>query len=309
MIVFLYRPSPQVPVPSVKAARQCFEASIFNIDMQSNQIASKSVDLTWIFTQSLFMALNTILWAISYPDIRREHKREDLEKKINVAQQAIYLASKRWPGVESALELYQNLITACLKSYDATSETSYVVDSASNKTSPASLQDAITPPLLPSPLASHLSPHHDRNVPYSSPAGYFPNPGNPQGRPRASPTPSSYSINDSTMSGSNSVSESTLSGSYQDVLPQQPSMNLIEGYRDTQYDPASMYNAFRQKLPAFQSYPSPQHKYSHFLGSIGDQYSQYLHAPYLPQQPLQTLNGEQQLELMRDLENNGLDWR
>lgn len=308
MIVFLYRPSPQVPVPSVKAARRCFDASIFNIDMQSNQIASKSVDLTWIFTQSLFMALNTVLWAISYPEIRRENPRQDLEKNINVAQQAMYLASKRWPGVESALELYQNLIMACLKSYDGGSETSYVIDSVSNQTSPASSQDTTTPPLLPSPMAPQISPHQDQNAPRSSPAGYFANHDNLRGKPRASPTPSDYSIADSTRSGTFSVSDSTLSGSYQDTLPQQPSMTPIDAYQDSHFDQASMYNQSPQSLPAFQCYPSPQQKYSQYLGSIGDQYSQYLHAPYIPQQPLKVLNQEQQLELMRNLEDNGLDW-
>lgn len=41
-----------------------------------------------------------------------------------------------------------------------------------------------------------------------------------------------------------------------------------------------------------------------FLDAIGDQYSQYLHAPYVPQQPPQSLNQEQQVELMTTLENN-----
>lgn len=308
MIVFLYRPSPQVPVPSIKAARQCFDASLFNIDMQSNQITSKSVDLTWIFTQSLFMALNTVLWAISYPEIRREHPRDDLEKIINVAQHAIYLASKRWPGVESALELYQSLITACLKSYDGKSETSYVIDASSNKTSPASLQDAIAPPLLPSPMVPHLSPHQHQKVPRSSPVGYFLNHDKAQGKPRASPTPSDYSINDSTLSGSYSVSDSKLSGSCQDAVSQKPAQTSASPYRETRYDQASTYNAFPQSLPAFQSYPAAQHNYRQYLGSIGHQYSQYLHAPYISQQPLQNLNQEQQLELMRNLENDGLDW-
>jgi len=308
MIVFLYRPSPQVSVPSVDAARQCFDASIFNIHMQSDQIASKSVDLTWIFTQSLFMALNTVLWAISYPEIRREHPREDLEKNIDVAQKAIYLASERWPGVESALELYQNLITACLKSYDGNSKFSYVVDSASNKSSPACLQDAVTPPLLPSPRAPHLTPHHDQTVPPWSSVGYSGDRDKVHVKPRVSPTSSDYSLSDSDLSGSYSISESTSSGSFQDTMPQQPSLSFTSPYHGSQYDQGSMYNPFPQSLPSFQSFPSSQQNYSQYLGSIGDQHSQYLHAPYNSQQPLQTLNQEQQLELMRNLENDGLDW-
>ena len=48
-------------------------------------------------------------------------------------------------------------------------------------------------------------------------------------------------------------------------------------------------------------------KYDYDPGSIWEQYSQYLHAPYHPQQPLQALSPQQQMELMQDLETAGLD--
>lgn len=118
MVVFLFRPSPQVPRPSVRAAGLCYDACEYNIYMQRRQIETKSVDLTWIFTQSIFMAVNTILWALSYEDVRRAHPREEVEKHLMVAMEAITLASDRWPGVTSALELYQTLIEACLRVYD-----------------------------------------------------------------------------------------------------------------------------------------------------------------------------------------------
>lgn len=41
---------------------------------------------------------------------------------------------------------------------------------------------------------------------------------------------------------------------------------------------------------------------SYYLGSIGEQYSQYLHAPYNSEQAIQSLNEEQQIELMNSLE-------
>lgn len=110
MIVFLYRPSPQIPTPSVDAARKCFDACIFLIHMQKEQIDTKSIDLTWIFTQTLFMALNTVLWALSYPDIRREHPREELQEDLDVSQESIRLASHRWPG--SSLHLSSTKISS-----------------------------------------------------------------------------------------------------------------------------------------------------------------------------------------------------
>lgn len=295
MIVFLYRPSPQVPRPSVDAARRCFDASVFNIYMQRRQIASKSVDLTWAFTQSLFMALNAILWALSYPEIRREYPKAEVEKDINVAQEAIYLASQRWPGVESALELYDHLVVACLKAYEGISEASYIADPASNRTSPASFSDAVTPPPLSSqysPGNSKSSPRHSQKPPQLSHSDYV---DYEKGRgPRMSPTPSEYSL------------ESGISGSFQSVASQQPSLHTTNTLQASPYDPDSLYNPFPLMLP-HQPYLAPPYSQSQNLGSFGEQYSQYLHAPYVPHQPLPTLNQEQQMELMRNLEMDGIE--
>ena len=308
MIVFLYRPSPQVPVPSIRAVRHCITASVYNINMQSNQIASKSVDLTWIFTQSIFMALNTILWAISYPEIRQEHPKEEIEKSVTIAQEAIYLASKRWPGVESALELYHNLVTACLKSYDGSGETSCVVDTASNKTSPASLRDAITPPLLPSPLAPSSTSFYDQVVPLASSTGYFPDHTSLCGRPNVFPAPLDYNTKNTFSYRNFSVLDPVMSRSYRGPDIQKPARSLTSPFNITDDDPTSVFRGFPRKLPDFQSSLVVQGDHEEYLGSIGDQFSHFLHTPYMDQQPLKTLNFEQQLELMNTLENDGLDW-
>ena len=298
MVVFLYRPSPQVPRPSVDAARKCFDASVFNVYMQRRQIASKSVDLTWAFAQSLFMALNAILWALSYPEIRREHPKAEVEKDINVAQEAIYLASQRWPGVESALELYDHLVVACLKVYDGFGDAPYIVDPASNKTSPASYSDAVTPPLLPSryspsiPSIPKSSPHHNQKAPLLSASGYVEY--DKGYGPRRSPTLSEQSL------------ESGISGSFRSAVSQQPSLHVSNPYPVAPYDPDSSYNSFPSVLSR-QPHITSQSSYNQNLGAIGEQYSQYLHAPYVSRQPLLTLNGEQQMELMRNLEMDGIE--
>ena len=295
MLVFLYRPSPQIPRPSVDAARRCFDASVFNVYMQRRQIASKSIDLTWAFTQSLFMALNAILWALSYPDIRREHPKAEVQKDINVAQEAIYLASQRWPGVESALELYEHLVVACLKVYEGIGDASYIVDSTSNKTSPASYSDAVTPPQLPghySPGFSKSPPRHNQTVPHSSPPGYVEydkGHGIPMSR-----TPSEYSP------------ESGISGSFQSVASQQQSLHVSNMYQSAPHDPDSFYNSFPPMVP-HQPHQSSQNSHNQNLGSIGEQYSQYLHAPYVSQPSFLAINREQQIELIRDFEMDGIE--
>ena len=118
MIVFLFRPSPQVPEPSIKAAEKCFEASRFNIYVQKQQIETKSIDITWIFGQSLFMAINTMLWTLSYPSIRKRHVRVEVKQHLQTALEGIYLVSLKWPGVESAWDLYTTLAETCLKAYE-----------------------------------------------------------------------------------------------------------------------------------------------------------------------------------------------
>ncbi|KAF2083908.1 hypothetical protein K490DRAFT_60049 [Saccharata proteae CBS 121410] len=180
MIVFLFRPSPQVPRPSVRAAIQCYDACEFNIYMQMKQIQTRSVELTWIFTQSIFMAINTMLWSLSYSEVRRMHSREDVEGHLKVALDAIELASERWPGVASARDLYENLIEACLKIYEkdgdipisastpsdaATSpethdDMSMGAGNRSRTTSPAtaSTKSLSTPPDRPHPPFGYISP-------------------------------------------------------------------------------------------------------------------------------------------------------
>jgi hypothetical protein len=118
MIVFMFRPSPQCPRPSLSAAQRCFPACKSNIYMHRDQIHNGNVDMTWIFTQAMFMTINTILWTLSYEPIRQAHPREEVEADLMIALNCIEIASERWPGVESALELYKTLIAACLRIYE-----------------------------------------------------------------------------------------------------------------------------------------------------------------------------------------------
>ncbi|KAI5369606.1 hypothetical protein Slin15195_G004810 [Septoria linicola] len=139
MIVFLYRPSPQVPRPSLEAALKCYEACEYNMYMQREQIAKRNVDLTWIFTQSLFMAINTMLWSLSYVEVRRKYKRETVESHLGIAMQAIQQASERWPGVASAVQLYQNLIFAIMRIYDKQGDIPISANTPSDAASPGSI--------------------------------------------------------------------------------------------------------------------------------------------------------------------------
>jgi hypothetical protein len=137
MIVFLYRPSPQVPNPSVSAALKVFEACRYNIYLQREQITMGNVDLTWIFTQAIFMAINALLWSLSFAEVRRQNPKPDVQKHLQTAMEAIRLGSERWPGVLSAIELYQDLISAILKAYDKDGDIPLQEATPSDTASPA----------------------------------------------------------------------------------------------------------------------------------------------------------------------------
>jgi len=143
MIVTLLRPSPQVPKPSVRSAIMCYDASTANIKSQSRQMATAMVDITWIFLLTVFQALNTILWSVSYPEVRALHSKEELEENVELALDIILKCRERWPGTASASELYRKLAKACLRSYDA-KEHSHPPSSLSAN-SPSSLTDANSP--------------------------------------------------------------------------------------------------------------------------------------------------------------------
>ena len=71
MKIVLYRPSPQVPQPSPRAASICFESSSFVLQQSQKQIESGNVSITWVFLLALNSALNALLWATSYPEVRQ----------------------------------------------------------------------------------------------------------------------------------------------------------------------------------------------------------------------------------------------
>ena len=313
-MILLYRPSPQIPEPSASAALRCVEAALYNIRLQREQIANKSVDLTWVFTQTLFMELNTVLWALSYPGVRKEKSRKDIEEYVQLAKDGIALASERWPGVESALELYENLAGACLKMYDGDAETSYVIGSPSSKPSRPLSHNDVTPPIL-SNSSTVASSSASRKAPTTAASSSF---GSYVGSDQASDLPSLSPASPRELG----VAPAWPSDPLQDAELRQPRFDYTPGYQNTPFDPTSFYNALptvvsnlqqcdsdHRGAPFFTGNPAfymPSHDEDFYLGTIGDQYSQYLHAPYIPHQPLQSLNQEQQIELMANLENNGL---
>jgi hypothetical protein len=155
MRIFLYRPSPQVPRPSSKSAVLCYEASQFIINLSKHQMEKSAIDVTWVFLLSLYMALNTLLWSVSYAEVRQDHPRDEAEELVNVALDIIDQSAERWPGTAAASQLYSVLAKACFQIYES-KETPTVTPGSSFHT-PPSVMDANSPAGSETPIAKPAS--------------------------------------------------------------------------------------------------------------------------------------------------------
>ncbi|EEP81001.1 hypothetical protein UREG_05843 [Uncinocarpus reesii 1704] len=328
MIVFMYRPSPQVPEPSIQAARRCYDACVFNVKMHKEQVTTGSVDLTWIWTQSLCMALNTILWSLSYPSIRQEHPLGEVMEHINVAMEVLAVSAERWPGVESCRQLYKSLIAGCLKAY-GTGE-SFVVRSPSNRPSPASSYDMTTPQPVsspdPSPSATLMPPQSTsasrRSATVSSEGSHDMN--------DSIERTSTYSARNS-FCGSESqttISHPPFSPYLTDSIPTQQPITIPSCDTPTSlaqlhniFDPSSFHNSIPSVVPGLQNwdanYSAASTMAGHlsytnaglddpmiWTGTFGEQYSQFFNQPF-PNTGWRdrSLSREEQSELMANLVN------
>ncbi|KAM7207207.1 Fungal specific transcription factor domain containing protein [Naviculisporaceae sp. PSN 640] len=152
LIVALYRPSPQIPKPSANAALTCFDSACFIINISSEQVKSAAVDVTWVFLLTVYMSLNTLLWTLSYPEVRTKHQREEVEELVDTAVEILNQCSQRWPGSESAAQLYTVFAKACMQSYEAKQESPV---SHNPIDTPPSLGDASSPDSELSLLSGH----------------------------------------------------------------------------------------------------------------------------------------------------------
>lgn len=89
------------------------------------------------------MALNTLLWSISFPEIRTLHPKEEAEELIEIGIAVISKCRERWPGSASAAQLYTKLGNACLKSYSMSDNVHSSSSLSAN--SPASFTDPASP--------------------------------------------------------------------------------------------------------------------------------------------------------------------
>ncbi|KAJ6089649.1 hypothetical protein N7467_004865 [Penicillium canescens] len=331
IIILMYRPSPQIPEPSVNAAKTCYEAAIFNIAMHREQMVTGSVDLTWVFVQALFMALNTVLWTLSYPEIRKEHTIEEVQGHLDMALEVIVYSAERWPGVQSALLLYKRLVAACLKAYST--EESFVVHSPSNHPTPTSSQGVTTPPAMSSPssstTASYYSHNHrGGNVSTASSGTYSRGQSADPTFSQDSTPPAVAPVPPESFKQTPMPSVSSALGMPPSSAPNATShytsdtyVGPISLYPDMSIDPNTPYNSIPSVVPGLQgwdpnfslasttaghlAYVDASVDPMNWTTSIGDQYSQYFNEPFpVPSWRERTLSQQEQIELLASLEHD-----
>ncbi|PNY26346.1 Transcriptional activator protein acu-15 [Tolypocladium capitatum] len=150
MRTVLYRPSPQVPQPSPRAANICFESSAFVLQQSQKQVEGGNVSITWVFLLALNSALNALLWATSYQEVRQAHPREEVEDLVNLSLLCLDRCVERWPATAYTSELYGIISRACLQSYEARG--------ADNQRSGFSFASPPSVPEPQSPPGSHAQP-------------------------------------------------------------------------------------------------------------------------------------------------------
>jgi hypothetical protein len=303
----------------------CYDACAFNIHMTREQIKTKSVDLTWIFTQAIFMVVNVMLWSLSYSEVRRKHSRDEVEGHLKVALESIELASERWPGVASALELYQNLIGACMKIYDkdgdipitagSPSDSASIVSgntveviNRSRTTSPATAStasvgtpsDNAIPPFgyLPTTHNQHLFDFNSpqQSMPSSSPSAQsailHSSPQQNYAAPSTVPKPS-LDTNAPSVNYPSTSQYNPLPSTFAEMPSWTPSFAM----------PSQTYDAFPSLTPTSQPLTSPIFN-EQYAANQGYPMTDYLYPQWSFDGRGNGLNQEQQMQLMQDFEAN-----
>jgi len=316
MIVFMYRPSPQIPNPSPAAAELCYQAAAFNINLQKKQVEHRLIDITWIFTQAIFMALNTILWSISYPEIRNQHPVNEVQQHISNSLEAIAMCADRWPGVRSAHQLYGNLISACLKAYETQAaaspvETKPAMHAPDNRTSSSTSQTAHSP--VSTAATSLQGPH--------SPQSYSSYPSMMSSGQASNNSPGVYG----------KVPDAVHQAEPGTFVPQAHSYNHYPATSPSEWSQSMPYNSpeftaapsihhavTTQQLPSWDSmtstafnpgtaaYMGMAYENLPWLASFGADLPQMDHADGLMAYQMQSLDEQQQLDLMASLERSHL---
>ncbi|RPA77054.1 hypothetical protein BJ508DRAFT_213158, partial [Ascobolus immersus RN42] len=118
LIIFMYRPSPQIPKPSLDATLKCFDAAVKNIYLEKKMFEA-GTSSSFVFAYQITIALMAILWGITCEKIRELHSKEVVKNHIDTALAILKVLALKWPGTAASVDIIGQLSKAAFKSYDA----------------------------------------------------------------------------------------------------------------------------------------------------------------------------------------------
>lgn len=176
MLIFLYRPSPQIPKPSLAAAILCYDCAIQNIKIQKKMFDQRTVDMTWVLVHQVYMTCIIMMWCLSYEEIRKIHPRDNVAEHIQTGLECLDLMIERWPGVSSAREIFWRLSMVALQCYEPTSQ--IATDKVTAASAPASVIAPSGAPqknAIPTQISRHSAsvsppPNYSSSPPHTPPS-------------------------------------------------------------------------------------------------------------------------------------------
>lgn len=288
--------------------------------MQKRQAETNLIDITWIFTQAIFMALNTVLWCLSYPSIRQQHPLEEVQLHIQDALTAIELCADRWPGVRSAQQLYENLVLGCLKAYDAdkvgeSPATSDYVSTTTQDISSSASGFANSPASTANTsLYGAQSPQSIHSVHTAGTINqtFQPAPGSYNDPAKQSYQPEAIqSISQPQGLEAQYISPNMPSFDPQSMLYNLPGFDprpTANYTLNTSQGPSTWTSAAMVPgvIPGINGSPDMNYDELPYLAPFGQEYSRYMHQTYSSTYQTQSLSRQQQMELMTSLEQSQL---
>ena len=118
ILIFMYRPSPQIPSPSLEATLMCYDCAVANIHLERTMVEQRLVDLTWVFMHQIYTVTLTLIWTVYNPEIRRQHTAAEIHAHISMQITLLHSLDARWPGASAAANLFHRLARAALRNYE-----------------------------------------------------------------------------------------------------------------------------------------------------------------------------------------------
>ncbi|PIG80898.1 hypothetical protein AARAC_002639 [Aspergillus arachidicola] len=119
-IMLLYRPSPQMPRPSLHAVQECFTSAMEIIAIYADLHRFLNMECSWLSAHCIFVASITVLYCVwTYPVVRGTTPMDVCLKRAELALQLLSFLGQTWTVAQEAGQKLAKLIKSTSEAYDA----------------------------------------------------------------------------------------------------------------------------------------------------------------------------------------------